>query len=106
MSDLTVLTLTALSSVSDFNLKSYALDHANTGNLTVGVAGYVGVAALLANTLQQRGVAYTNNMWNVGTSIVETAYAVWVQGEKLSNANLAGVALIIIGAYLLRLKAE
>lgn len=97
----TITSLTALSALGDFSLKSYAITgHTNTPKLLVGAGAYAGIVYILQRDLGKKGVAWTNNMWNVGTSVFETALAVW-QGEPLTNTNLVGIGLIIVGAYLL-----
>jgi multidrug transporter EmrE-like cation transporter len=97
----TVASLTALSALGDFSLKAYALSgHTKTPDLLLGAGAYAGVVYVLQRDLAKKGVAWTNNMWNVGTSCLETAIAIW-QGEQLTNTNLVGIALILVGAYLL-----
>lgn len=95
-----ILALTGVSAVSDFSIKAYAKGQ-NDWGFVVGAAGYLTIAGLLKNIVGLEGVAYVNNMWNAGTSLLETAIGLY-QGESLSNKNLAGAALIIIGAYLVR----
>jgi multidrug transporter EmrE-like cation transporter len=101
MSDQTIALLTGLSAISDFNLKAYSLDNSYQPGVVIGVGGYALIAGILSQTLSSRGVAYTNNMWNVGTSILETGIAIY-KGEKLTQVNLIGIAFVIVGAYLLR----
>jgi multidrug transporter EmrE-like cation transporter len=97
-----ITALTAISTVSDFSLKGYALGNNNYGAV-VGTAGYIAIAQIMMRASASEGVAYVNNMWNAGTSIVETAVGLYM-GEKLSNVQLVGIGLIIVGAYLLRNK--
>jgi multidrug transporter EmrE-like cation transporter len=96
--------LTLLSTAGDFSLKNYSLGKQDNGAL-IGAAAYGGIVFILSQNLGRQGVAWSNNMWNAGTSIVETAIAMWV-GEELTNVNLAGVALIILGAILLNTGRE
>jgi hypothetical protein len=91
--------LTLLSAAGDFNLKSYSL-HGDGHSLLVGSASYLGVVAVLSEVLGTAGVAYTNNMWNVCTSLLETVMAVR-RGEVLSPLNWVGVAFIILGGIFL-----
>lgn len=103
MKDLkTPVILTALSAIGDFRLKDYSLAGDNY-DLLKGAACYMGVVAVLANKLGEAGVAYTNNMWNAGTSILETIMA-YQRGEKLSNLNIFGIVLVIIGSVLLNVQ--
>lgn len=99
-SNTAIVALTGISAVSDFSLKAYSLG-TNDAGMAIGSIGYVSIAVILSKILGQEGVAYVNNMWNVGTSALETAIA-YYQGEKLTNKNLLGCVLIIIGAYLVR----
>lgn len=87
-----VALLTATSTVSDFSIKR--------GYRLIGYGGYLAIANILQSTIPDKGVAWTNNMWNAGTSLVETALGV-MDGEELSNQQLAGVAFIMIGIVLL-----
>jgi multidrug transporter EmrE-like cation transporter len=91
--------LTLLSAVGDFSLKSYVLDNEQTG-LYRGVAAYLGITYLLTKSVGEYGVAYVNNMWNAGTSILETIIGV-MEGEPLSNVNIVGIGMIIVGGFLL-----
>jgi multidrug transporter EmrE-like cation transporter len=94
-----VLSLTALSTVGDIGLKGYSLGN-NQNGLILGLGCYGGVVLILSKILGTDGIAYTNNMWNAGTSIVETAVGVWT-GEPFTNTNLVGVGMIIVGAMFL-----
>ena len=97
----TVASLTALSALGDFSLKAFAQSgHTKSPDLLLGAGAYAGVVYILQRDLAKKGVAWTNNMWNVGTSVLETALAVWA-GEPLTNTNLLGIGFIIVGAYLL-----
>jgi multidrug transporter EmrE-like cation transporter len=96
---LNVSVLTCLSAIGDFSLKAYSLGKKSSG-LAIGFAAYGLIVTNLAKNLGRDGVAYTNNMWNAGTSLLETLIALW-QGEPLSNLNKIGVGLILAGAFLL-----
>lgn len=98
----TAVALTGLSAWADFSLKDYALEK-NDNGLLIGIGAYSAIAVILSKTLGTYGVAYTNNMWNTGTSILET-YMAMNRGEKLSNMNLLGVGMIIVGAVFLNMN--
>lgn len=95
-----IVALTGISAASDFSIKAYALG-SNKWGYAAGTLGYVVIANLLSKVVGMEGVAYVNNMWNVGTSILETLIG-YYQGEPLTNENMAGAAFIIVGAYLVR----
>lgn len=94
-----IASLTALSTVGDISLKYYSLGNHPNGFI-LGLGCYTGIVMLQGKYLGREGVAYTNNMWNVGTSIIETAAGIYL-GEEMTNLNLFGVVLIIIGAMFL-----
>ena len=93
------VSLTALSTVGDIGLKGYSLG-TNPNGFLLGLGCYTGIVTVLAKNLGREGIAYTNNMWNAGTSIVETAVGIWM-GEHLTGINLVGVGMIIVGAVFL-----
>jgi multidrug transporter EmrE-like cation transporter len=91
--------LTCLSAFGDVNLKKYSLTKERS-SLALGAASYAGLVYVLSQILGTDGIAYTNNMWNAGTSILETAIGIY-QGERFTNVNVLGAGFIIVGAYLL-----
>jgi hypothetical protein len=87
-----IAALTCLSAASDFGIKH--------GNYALGHLGYIAVPFVLEASIAEHGVAWTNNMWNAGTSILETGLGV-MEGEQLGGQQLAGICFILIGMKLL-----
>jgi multidrug transporter EmrE-like cation transporter len=95
----TIAALTLLSTVGDFSLKASVRKGFDAG-LPIGFTAYFTMPFVLSENFKTNGVAYTNNMWNAGTSLLET-FIGYIEGEPLSNPNLVGIALIIAGMILL-----
>ena len=85
--------LTILSTVGDYNLKK--------GHSLIGGIAYALIFKTLFDELPKKGMAWTNNMWNGGTSLVETLVGYW-DGETMEPKDWLGAGLIIAGMYLLK----
>lgn len=104
MSLLRIGTLSVLEVFGDFMLKDYA----STGVLSklgLGVLGYVGVIAALIWSFQTGNVLLVNGMWDGMSSIIESAAAYFILGNRLSNPyQYFGLFITIIGVFLLKFK--
>lgn len=100
MSNKDLLALTGLFTLGDFSIKSYS----NTGNgagMFIGYGAYLGCAYVMINAVKPAGVAYVTNMLNACLALSETSIGLY-QGEQLSQENLIGIMLIVMGAIMLR----
>ena len=107
MEQIYYLILLALSEIlGDFCYKKYA----NTGSITafgIGTFGYIGVIYYLIQSLRGSTVLYVNGMWDGISTMIESAAAMIILGERLTNlTEYIGLALIIIGLFLLRRKSK
>ena len=86
----------------DFALRFYA----QTNNVTYlyhGIAGYVGVVFFLVQSLRYGNVLYVNGMWDGMSSIVESAAAYIVLGDRLEKPiQYVGLVLTVLGIFLLK----
>jgi multidrug transporter EmrE-like cation transporter len=90
----------------DFKFKAYArsTNHGDGVPLFIqGCAGYAGVIYFLIRMLQLKDVIWVNAMWDGGSALIETLFAFFMYGERLKHSvNYAGLALIVIGLFMLR----
>jgi multidrug transporter EmrE-like cation transporter len=97
-----IFTLSLVEIVGDFALKKFANEGGLT-NLTVGIVGYIGVIVLLIISLQGSTVLLVNNAWDGMSTLIESAAAYFLLGERFKhNSQYVGVILITIGVYLLK----
>lgn len=96
---LTIAELTLLSTLGDFSLKANVRRGFDAG-FPVGILSYFTMPFILRENFKTNGVAYTNNMWNAGTSLLET-FMGYAEGEQLTSLNFTGIAFILIGMYFL-----
>ena len=93
----------------DFKFKVYARSSANTSESEItklfiqGCAGYAGVIYFLIRMLMQKDVIWVNAMWDGSSALIETLFAYFMYGERLNHSvNYAGLALIVLGLFMLR----
>lgn len=88
----------------DFKFKAYARS-ATDGLplLAQGFIGYMGVIYFLIRMLRLKDVIWVNAMWDGGSALIETLFAYFMYGERLKQpVNYAGLALIVLGLFMLR----
>ena len=97
-----VVLLSVVEIYGDFALRFYA----QTNNITYlfhGIAGYVGVVFFLLQSLRHGNVLYVNGMWDGISSILESAAAYVVLGDRLEKPiQYVGLGLTVIGIFLLK----
>lgn len=96
-----LLCLALVEIVADFGLKIYA----NTGSwsaLNLGSLGYVGVVFFLIRALTGSTILYVNGMWDALSTLLESAAAFIILGERFEDPlQYVGLALIIAGTFFL-----
>jgi len=97
-----VVLLSVVEIYGDFALRFYA----QTNNITYlfhGIAGYVGVVFFLIQSLRHGNVLYVNGMWDGISSILESAAAYVVLGDRLEKPiQYVGLGLTVLGIFLLK----
>jgi multidrug transporter EmrE-like cation transporter len=91
----------------DFKFKAYARSSDNDADgiplFIQGCAGYMGVVYFLIRMLRLKDVIWVNAMWDGGSALIETLFAYFMYGERLKQpVNYAGLALILLGLFMLR----
>ena len=98
-----IFALAAIEIVGDYGLKEYA----NQGGwhyLATGVVGYISVVMMLIISLQGSTLLLVNNAWDGASSILESAFAFFILGERFDNyLQYLGVVMIISGMLLLKI---
>lgn len=88
--------------LGDFGFKGVA----RVGDLEswfMGFGGYVGVIYFLIRSLRVGNVLYTNAAWDGLSAILESLFAFFIAGERLTNPiQYAGVVFIILGLFALK----
>ena len=97
-----VVLLSVVEIYGDFALRFYAQTN-NIAYLFHGIAGYVGVVFFLLQSLRHGNVLYVNGMWDGISSILESAAAYVVLGDRLEKPiQYVGLGLTVIGIFLLK----
>ena len=92
--------------IGDVALKEYAND-SGLAYLGVGIAGYIGIVILLVMSLQESTILLVNNAWDGTSSLIESAYAYFVLGERFENyLQYLGIVFILSGLYLLKIPTS
>jgi multidrug transporter EmrE-like cation transporter len=90
----------------DFKFKAYARSTNDADGVPLfiqGCAGYAGVIYFLIRMLRIKDVIWVNAMWDGGSALIETLFAYFMYGERLNRpVNYAGLALIVLGLFMLR----
>ena len=98
--DISALSLAEI--VGDFGFKGVA----RIGDLKswlTGIGGYVGVIYFLIRSLRVGNVLYTNAAWDGVSAVLESLFAFFIAGERLTNpVQYMGVIFIIIGLFALK----
>lgn len=98
-----ILCLSIVEILGDVSLKEYANDKGEM-YLGFGIIGYIGVIILLIINLQGSTILMVNNAWDGTSSLIESAFAYIVLGERFDNyLQYVGIFSIIIGLYLLKI---
>ena len=90
----------------DFKFKAYARSTNDADGVPLfiqGCAGYAGVIYFLIRMLRLKDVIWVNAMWDGSSALIETLFAYFMYGERLNRpVNYAGLALIVLGLFMLR----
>jgi len=98
-----ILGLSIAEIIGDVGLKEYANDKGII-YLGIGIAGYITIVTLLIISLQNSTLLLVNNGWDGTSSLLESAYAYFILGERFHNyLQYFGILSIIIGLYLLKI---
>jgi len=85
---------------ADFSLKD------PKGGLVLGLAGYNALALLLKKLLKNNSIGKVNILWNSITNVSHLWLGNLWYGEKLTDYEMIGVALIMTGMGLLYLSKK
>ena len=106
MSLLQIAGLSIVEIIGDTSLKYFA-NNAGIEYLFVGIVGYIGVVIFLIASLEGSTLLVVNNGWDAISSLIESAFAYFVLGERLQSwYQYAGIAFIVIGLYLLKIPLK
>lgn len=96
--------ITAMATVEilgDFSLKLFA-NEGGIHYLVGGLVGYVGVVYFLIRSLQNSTVLLVNGAWDGISTIIESAAAYLILGERMDHpSQYIGLVFIIVGLLLL-----
>lgn len=96
--------ITAMATVEilgDFSLKLFA-NEGGIHYLVGGVVGYIGVVYFLIRSLQNSTVLMVNGAWDGISTIIESAAAYLILGERMEHpSQYVGLVCIIVGLLLL-----
>src|SRR3990172_896582 len=88
--------------IGDFGFKDYAYTASKIG-FSIGVIGYIFVIFFLIQSLKNSTVLSVNAQWDGLSALLESLAAIFILHESFKhNHQYIGVALIILGLFLLR----
>jgi multidrug transporter EmrE-like cation transporter len=97
-----IVLLSAVEIFGDFSFRWYAQTNA-LSYFWGGILGYAGVVYFLIKSFRSDNVLYVNGMWDGVSSIIESAAAFVVLGDRLeSPIQYIGLLMTIVGIYLLK----
>jgi multidrug transporter EmrE-like cation transporter len=65
-----------------------------------GYAAYISVLESFQDSIEKKGLLWSNGMWDGWSNLVTGAVAIGVMGERASPKELLGYALISAGIFL------
>jgi len=100
---LTNITLMSLSEIlGDFGFKNVARAP-SVASWAAGLTGYAGVIFFLIKSLRVGNVVYVNGMWDGVSAVLESLFAIFIMGEKLTTmGQYLGLCFVIGGLFLLK----
>ena len=102
MSYETIIPLAFIEIIGDFALERYA-NHGGILPLSIGIGGYMGVVYFLISALKGSSILLVNGAWDGVSTLIESIAAYVILGERFHNySQYAGLGLLIIGLYLLK----
>ena len=98
-----IFVLSLVEIVGDYGLKQYANDN-GISYLVMGATAYIGVVSMLIVSLQGSTLLMVNSAWDAMSTLLESAFAFFILGERLDNYyQYMGIFFIIVGVYLLKI---
>ena len=89
--------------VGDFGFKAFA-NNGGIQNFATGSIGYIGVIFFLIKSLQGSTLLLVNSAWDALSTIIESAAAFFILGERFDDPmQYVGLVLIILGLFFLKL---
>ena len=102
--DITAMALVEI--LGDFSLKAFANEGGAT-YLAGGVLGYAGVLYFLIRSLQNSTVLLVNGAWDGISTVIESAAAYVLLGERMEHTyQYVGLLFIIVGLFMLRIPLQ
>lgn len=99
-----IFALSVTEIVGDFSLKNYANNNGGWKMLAIGAVSYIMVVILLVISLQGSTILMVNNAWDGMSTIIESAAAYIILGERFNNyLQYVGILFIFAGMYLLKI---
>ena len=87
----------------DWRLGLYTKNNTLT-DMLLGYASYFVAVTYFINSIRTKGLAWSNSQWDAWSNLASGAVAIFLLGEKPSWNQLAGMALIFLGLFLLGTK--
>ena len=101
MSLIDITAMSAVEILGDFSLKMFA-NEGGIHYLVGGLVGYMGVIYFLIRSLQNSTILLVNGAWDGISTLVESAAAYLVLGERMEHpSQYMGLVCIIVGLWLL-----
>jgi multidrug transporter EmrE-like cation transporter len=96
-----ILALSFIEIPGDYGARQFA-NFGGIKNLGIGIAGYIGVFAMLVVSLQGSTLLMVNAAWDGISGLINTIFAYFFLGERLDHwSQYLGILLIIGGIFLL-----
>ena len=103
MSLMDITAMAVVEILGDFSLKAFANEGGST-YLMGGLLGYAGVIYFLIRALQNSTVLLVNGAWDGISTIIESAAAFFILGERMEHScQYVGLGFIIVGLFLMRI---
>ena len=103
MSFTQIMALSFVEIIGDFAFQEFA-NKGGLMHLLVGIGGYIGVIICLIVALQGSTILLVNGAWDGISTLVESIAAYVFLGERFhSYTQYAGLGLVILGIYLLKI---
>jgi multidrug transporter EmrE-like cation transporter len=97
-----VIAASAIEVYGDFSLRFYAQTN-NVYWLAHGIAGYVGVIAMIVEAFRTKNVLYVNGIWDGASGLIESVAAYVLLGDRFQKTSeYIGLCLVIIGVALMK----
>jgi multidrug transporter EmrE-like cation transporter len=98
-----VLVIVVVENMAQFCLKEYQKSNVLYWYL-LGVVFYAAIAFLLVISFQYEKMAIVNIMWGSLSALILTLVAYYFYGETLTQLQIFGIVIILIGTALLHLE--